>query len=110
MSGCALDSLDEVAHFEGVFDAGLAGDFDTGGDVHGVRLCDTDGVGDVVGVEAAGEDDGGQAGEFTGVAGLGDPVPVEGLAGAAELGGGGGVEEDGGGGRLHYPDGYRQFD
>ena len=88
-----LDGLDEVAEFEGVFDAGLVGDFDAGGDVDGVGLGDADGVGDVVGGEAAGEDEGGKAVEFAGGAGFGDPVPVEGLAGAAEVGGGGGVED-----------------
>ncbi len=87
--------MDEVAHFDGVFDAGLVGGFDAGGDIDGVGFGDADGVSDVVGGESAGEDERGEVFEFAGVAGFGDPVPVEGLAGAAELAGfGGGVEND----------------
>ncbi len=72
----------------------LAGDFDAGGDIDGIRPRDANRFGDIVGVEAAGEDDGRQPVEFAGFACFGDPVPVEGLARAAELRRGGGVEED----------------
>jgi hypothetical protein len=85
--------LDKVAHLDRVFDAGFVGDFDAGGDIDGVGFGDANGVGDVVRGEAAGEDDWGEIVEFAGGAGFGDPVPVEGLAGAAEFFRGG-VEED----------------
>ena len=100
LAGCGSDGgtggLDgESRSLMGSLMPGLPGTLDAGGDVNGVGQHDADGVGDVVGCEAAGEDDGRKAVEFAGVAGFGDPVPVEGLAGSAELGGGG-VEKDGG--------------
>src|SRR5581483_11758406 len=82
----ALGGVDEVAHFLGVLLSGCG--LDTAGDVDGVGAHLADGVGDILGSQAAGEEDG--AAELVGLDG---EVPVEGGAGAAEAIGHGSIEQ-----------------
>lgn len=88
------EGVDEVR----VFDA--PGRFDAGGDVHGPRMKQGDGVGDIVRGQAAGQDPWGDVLEVIVLAEeLGQAVPVESLpvaAGKRGRGGGrGGVDQDG---------------
>lgn len=80
----------EGLDFLGVFVAG--GEFGAGGDIDGAGGDLGDGVGCVIGVESAGEDDGGVGVFGDEVAGDG---PVEGLSGAAVVLAGRGVDEEG---------------
>src|SRR5690606_12283217 len=79
---------DEAAHLVAVLDAG--GKLDAAGHVHRPRQGRGDGLVDVVGSQAAGQDEGP-------VQASRQPPPVEGMAAAAGAAGGVAVEQEGGG-------------
>ena len=82
---CGAGAIDEVRHERPVFAARLG--LDAGGDVYSVGRGRGDGLGDVVGRQAAGEDD---RAELRRLAREG---PVERLPRAAALSGDGGIQE-----------------
>src|SRR5213078_1417181 len=85
LGGGGLGRPDEGAHLLAILDAGLR--FDAGGDVDAVWAGDADPLGDVLGGEAAGQQEG--------VAGAGgDDVPGGGHPAAAETLGVGIVDEE----------------
>lgn len=90
-----MDFGEELAELGAVLFAGSG--FDAAGYVYGVGADVEDGLGDVLGGEAAGEDD---AVIFRGAAGDG---PVGASAGAAVFAGFGGVEEEGADDRSEGP-------